>query len=92
MVLYNPDSKKGLRDPNTEIEVGVTIISRATQEFDMGHGEWAIVPCADRRIHIKTTFGNYTEKFVLDYVREHWGRGWLVQSHNICIDDNLAPF
>ena len=36
MVLYNPDSKKGLRDPNTEIEVGVTIISRATQEFDMG--------------------------------------------------------
>jgi len=92
MTTYDASSKKGLRDPNTEIEVGITIITRATQEFDMGHGEWAIVPCADRRIHIKCKFSEYTEQFVLDYVREHWGRGWLVQSHNFCIEDHLHPF
>ncbi|MEM8722452.1 MAG: hypothetical protein AAGE84_24700 [Cyanobacteria bacterium P01_G01_bin.39] len=92
MTTYNAHDKSKLRSPDTPVEIGVTIITRATQEFDMGSGEWAIVPCADRRIHIKTTFGNYTEQFVLDYVREHWGRGWLVQSHNLCVSDDLHPF
>jgi hypothetical protein len=92
MTIYNANDKTKLRPPDSEITIGVTIISRATQEFDMGHGEWAIVPCADRRIHIQCLFKEYTEQFVLDYVQTRWGRGWIVQSHNLCIEDDLAPF
>ena len=92
MTTYNPHDKSKLRPPDAPITIGVTIISRATQEFDFGHGEWAIVPCADRRIHLKCLFKEYTEEYVLDYVRKHWGGGWIVQSHNLCIEDEFHPF
>ena len=92
MTIYNANNKNKIRPPDSEIEVGITIISRATQEFDFGNGECAIVPCCDRRIHLKCLFKEYTEQFVLDYVRKNWGRGWIVQSHNLCIEDEFHPF
>ena len=92
MTTYNSHDKSKLRPPDAPIEIGVTIITRATQEFDMGSGDWAIVPCADRHFFIKTTWENYTEQFVLDYVRERWGRGWLVQSHYLAVEDQYHPF
>ena len=91
MTIYDA-SKSNQRPPDSEIEVGITIISRATMELDFGHGEWAVVPCCDRRIHLKCLFKEYTEQYVLDYVEKHWGRGWIVQSHNICIEDKFHPF
>ena len=36
MTTYNPHDKRKLRSPDTQIQIGVTIITRATQEFDMG--------------------------------------------------------
>lgn len=52
----------------------------------------SLVPCCDRRIHLKCLFKEYTEQFVLDYVRKNWGRGWIVQSHNLCVEDEFHPF
>jgi hypothetical protein len=91
MATYNPQDNK-LRPPDSPVLIGVTIISRATQEFDMGHGEWAIVPCCDRHLFIKTEWKNYTEKFVLSYVEKHYGKGWIVQSHYLAIEDKYHPF
>ena len=92
MTTYDANSKKGLRSPDAEIEIGVTICTRQHIEIDMGHGEYALVPAQDKRVHIKTTWGNYTDQFVLDYVAKKYGRAWVVMSHNLCLSDDLHPF
>ena len=92
MTTYNPHDKSKVRPPDAPIEIGVTICTRQHIELDMGHGEYALVPAQDKRVHIKTTWENYTDKFVLDYVAKKYGRAWVVMSHNLCIEDKYHPF
>lgn len=92
MTTYDANSTRGLRNPNDEIEIGVTICTRENIVVDMGHEEYALVPAQNKRVHMKCLFKEYTDKYVLDYVAKKYGRAWVVMSHNLCIKDEYHPF
>ena len=85
--------KPSTPDPDDEIEIGVNLISKSCDIYDMGNGHAAELPNKDFLIFIKTTRSNFNDSFIKAEVRRRgYGRAFLIRSYWEAIPESEQPF
>ncbi len=88
---YNP--KPNAPDPDQIIEIGVNIVSKSCDIYDMGNGHAAEIPNKDFLIFIKTARSNFNDAFVKAEVRRRgYGKAFLIRSYWEAIPESEQPF
>ena len=80
-------------DSHEEIEIGVNLISKSCDIYDMGDGNAVELPNKDFLIFIKTTRSNFNDAFVKAEVRRRgYGKAFLIRSYWEAIPESEQPF
>ena len=85
--------KPSTPDPDDEIEIGVNLISKSCDLYDLGDGNAAEIPHKDFLIFIKTARSNFNDAFVKAEVkRRGYGKAFTIRSYWKAIPESEQPF